>query len=224
VRLAAGLTGAVFLAGGGWLVVRDRNAPPRFEAAGELPAADPSSAAPAASPSAGPGADPTSTTTRTGRAAQVMVDASFAPQRLQVPDVGVDAAVTSVGVEPTGSLVIPEDPQVVGWWAGGSAPGSPVGTVLMAGHVDSARSGPGALYRLAQAPVGARVTVRGAGGAITYVVQARRRYLKGDLPWKALFAQGMQPRLVLITCGGAFDSRTRHYTDNVVVVATPARS
>jgi len=25
----------------------------------------------------------------------------------------------------------------------------------------------------------------------------------------------------MITCGGAFDRRTRHYTDNVVVYATP---
>jgi hypothetical protein len=36
-----------------------------------------------------------------------------------------------------------------------------------------------------------------------------------------VFAVGGPPRLVLITCGGAFDRRTRNYADNVVVVAEP---
>jgi hypothetical protein len=37
-----------------------------------------------------------------------------------------------------------------------------------------------------------------------------------------VFAVGGPPRLVLITCGGAFDRRTRNYADNVVVFAEPA--
>lgn len=63
--------------------------------------------------------------------------------------------------------------------------------------------------------------MRGPGNEMTYVVRARRRYLKQGLPWRTLFAQGEQPRLVLVTCGGDSDHRTRHYTDNVVVIATP---
>ena len=150
-----------------------------------------------------------------------MVDASFRPGRLVLPALGVDAAVVPVGVGPGGALSIPDNARVIGWWSGGAAPGSPVGTVLMAGHVDSAQTGPGALARLSQAPVGARLTVRGPGSEMTYVVRARRRYLKQDLPWRTIFAQGELPRLVLVTCGGDFDSSTRHYTDNVVVIATP---
>jgi len=65
------------------------------------------------------------------------------------------------------------------------------------------------------------LTLSGPGSEVTYVVSARRRYLKQDLPWRTLFAQGELPRLVLVTCGGDFDSRTRHDTDNVVVIATP---
>jgi len=134
----------------------------------------------------------------------------------------VDAAVVPVGLEADGGLRIPDNPRTVGWWSGGAAPGSPVGTVLVAGHVDSAETGPGALARLATAPVGATVTISGPGGQQGYVVQARRRYLKQALPWRSIFAQGKTPRLVLVTCGGDFDYRTRHYTDNVVVFATPA--
>jgi hypothetical protein len=199
LRLAAGVTGVLLLAIGGWFVVRQQSAP-QFEAAGELPVD--LATAPATPGAAGSSADPS-----TGAGAGAMVDASFAPQRLQVPKLDVDAPIQPVGVESTGNLVIPDDPQVIGWWSGGAAPGSPVGTVLMA--------------RLAQTPIGAQVTVRGSAGSQTYQIAARRRYFKGDLPWRQLFNQGMQPRLVLVTCGGEFDYRTRHYTDNIVVVATP---
>ncbi len=149
------------------------------------------------------------------------MDASFRPGRLVLPALGVDAAVVPVGVKHGGALTIPDNAQVIGWWSGGAAPGSPVGTVLMAGHVDSAQTGPGALARLSQAPVGARLTVRGPGTETTSVVSARRQYLKQDLPWRTLFAQRELPRLVLVTCGGDFDRRTRHYPDNVVVIANP---
>ncbi len=216
LRVAVGVIGVLLLALGGWVVVRQQSAP-QFEAAGELPA-DLASTAPA---TPGGSAEPKKTTGSV-RDIGALVDASFAPKRLVVPELDVDAPIQPVGVEPTGSMIIPEDPQVIGWWSGGAAPGSPVGTVLMASHVDSAEDGPGALAQLAQAPVGARVTVRGTAGEVTYLIQARRRYLKDDLPWRSLFNQGMQPRLVLITCGGDFNYRTRSYTDNIVVVASPA--
>jgi hypothetical protein len=220
LRLAVGVTGVLLLAVGGWFVVRQQGAP-QFEAAGELPA-DLASTGPA-TPGVAASPDPAAGSGRgVGAGAGALVDASFAPQRLQVPRLDVDAPIQPVGVESTGNLVIPEDPQVVGWWSGGAAPGSPVGTVLMASHVDSAKDGPGALARLAQTPIGAQVTVRGPDGSQSYQIVARRRYFKGDLPWRQLFNQGMQPRLVLVTCGGEFDYRTRHYTDNIVVVATPA--
>jgi hypothetical protein len=134
----------------------------------------------------------------------------------------VNAAIVPVGLDRGSGLVIPNDAQVIGWWSGGAAPGSPVGTVLMAGHVDSAQNGPGALFHLSDAPIGARLTIRGPHGQATYIVRARRRYLKETLPWGSVLAQGEAPRLVLVTCGGDFDYRTRHYTDNVIVFATPA--
>ena len=125
-------------------------------------AASPAAAAPAATPSSS--SDP-----------GVLVDASFPPQRLTVPALDVDAPVVPVQVENGGGLTIPVDASTVGWWTGGAAPGSPVGTVVLAGHVDAAGQGPGALYRLASTPIGARVTLSGPGAQRTYIVQARRR-------------------------------------------------
>ena len=54
-----------------------------------------------------------------------------------------------VGLRADGSLVIPDDPQVVGWWTGGSMAGEPFGSVVLAGHVDSAARGVGVLAGLA---------------------------------------------------------------------------
>ena len=46
-------------------------------------------------------------------------------------------------------------------------------------------------------------------------------YPKQDLPTEEIFAREGTDALVLITCGGAFDSTTGRYADNVVVVAAP---
>ncbi len=220
-HLVAGLLGvALILAGvvlvAGWALR------PGFTPAGGLPAGATAPTRSTASPAqTTTGSSAATPSTRIAVRSGALMDASFRPGRLVLPALNVDAAVVPVGVEPGGALTIPDNARVIGWWSGGAAPGSPVGTVLMAGHVDSAQTGVGALARLSQAPLGARLTVRGPGSEMTYVVQARRRYLKQDLPWRTLFAQGELPRLVLVTCGGDFDYRTRHYTDNVVVVATP---
>jgi hypothetical protein len=221
LRSAAGAVGVVLVVAGGALVVQQLDRP-RFEPAGALPPATtsapgPPSAvrpAPLGPAAAGPAAVSAS-------APRVLVDASFTPTRIGLAGLSVDAPVVPVDVEPGGALRIPVDPRVVGWWSGGAAPGSPVGTVLVTGHVDSATLGRGSLYALGQIPVGSRITLRTAGRTQTYVVDARRRYGKAALPWRTLFAQGENPRLVLVTCGGAFDEATRHYSDNVVVVATP---
>jgi len=102
-------------------------------------------------------------------------------------------------------------------------PGQPRGTVVLDGHVDSARAGPGALFDLANLGPGRHVVVTTTGGTTTYVVAARAVYAKRSLP-RDVFDQGGPPRLVLLTCGGPFNSRTHHYDDNVVVFATPTSS
>jgi hypothetical protein len=54
-----------------------------------------------------------------------------------------------------------------------------------------------------------------------FTVTGRRVYVKHQGLSGDLFATTGPPRLVLITCGGPFDSTTRNYQDNIVVFATP---
>lgn len=144
-----------------------------------------------------------------------------APTGLDLPSLQVSAPVVPVGVEPGGALTVPDDPQLLGWWSDGALPGAATGSVVLDGHVDAATAGAGAFFRLRELAPGAGVAVRTAAGTVSYVVQAVRSYPKSALP-ADVFATAGQPRLVLITCGGAFDRSTRHYTDNVVVYALPA--
>ena len=142
---------------------------------------------------------------------------------LRIDTLGVEATVVEVRVRPDGELEVPPDPSTVGWWAEGARPGGGRGSVVIDGHVDTASQGPGAFFRLGTMEVGDVVELTDADGSTHgYRVTAAARYPKDELPAAEVFAQDRAERLVLVTCGGAFDEASRHYADNVVVFADPA--
>ena len=154
-------------------------------------------------------------------AAPSATPAAPAPVRLVVPELGVDTRVDPVGVEPDGSMTIPADVDRVGWYRFGPVPGAD-GSAVIAGHVDDAEQGLGALVPLRTADVGDEVLVTDAEGSTTrWRVVARDVIRKQVLPLDQLFRREGPPRLTLITCGGPFLPEYRSYRDNVVVVAEP---
>jgi hypothetical protein len=162
---------------------------------------------------------------RSGRLAdQIRVPRSPAPVVIRIPSIGVRAAVVPVSVDrPTGAIEIPIDVRTVGWYQLGPVPGDE-GSSVIVGHVDSSSQGVGAFFRLRELTVGSSILVgRRDGSTVRFIVVARRAYPKGDLPG-SIFDGAGGARLVLVTCGGAFDAQTRHYADNIVVYAVPARS
>ena len=109
----------------------------------------------------------------------------------------------------------------IGWWRDGAAPGARAGTILLAGHVDSARRGAGAFYGLKRARRGDRVQLRADDGSTrTWRITSVKMMRKDSLP-PEIYARGGPRRLVLVTCGGPFDQRRGHYRDNIVVTAVP---
>jgi hypothetical protein len=146
------------------------------------------------------------------------------PVRVRISALGIDAPISPSGIDLVhGVLGIPADIHRVGWWRDGGAPGDRTGTILVAGHVDSARAGAGAFFRLRGARVGDTVRLAtAAGGSFTYRVASVRSYLKSKLP-TSVFRRTGPARLVLVTCGGPFDAATGHYRDDVVVTAVPVR-
>ncbi|WP_138734685.1 class F sortase [Modestobacter excelsi] len=181
------------------------------------PAAGPPVASVLDTPSEGPSPAPAVTA---HPAAPSAVAPRVAPVRLQLA--GVDAPLDPVGVDPAGAMALPEDVDRVGWYRFGPAPGADEGTAVLAGHVDDAEQGLGALAPLREVEAGAEVRVTDAAGAVTrWQVVSRELIEKRALPLAALFQRTGPPRLVLLTCGGEFLPELRSYADNVVVVAEP---
>ena len=145
-----------------------------------------------------------------------------APRALLIGAAGLRAPVVPSGDRGDGQLALPEDPGTVGWWVGSAPAGDRRGSTVLAGHVDSARAGLGALAVLRTLPVGARIVlVDTFGTRHPYRMAARRSYPKTALPPDVLHGRD-GPRLVLVTCGGPFDPARHSYRDNLVVYAVPA--
>ena len=147
--------------------------------------------------------------------------AAFVPTTVVLPD-GTSAPVVPVGLHPDGALVVPDDVGTVGWWTGGSRAGEPFGSVVVAGHVDSAARGIGVFAQLKHLEPGQVVQLEGPAMRARYRIASATLVPQARLAEDAgIFRVDGQPQLVLLTCGGAFDPARHRYQDNLVVIATP---
>ncbi len=190
-----------------------------------------SACAPAPAPSGAGAPSPSSTPTPRPTASfdVPIVDGSLTPARAAVPPVrvqigsaGIDMEVVPVGVEPGGFMELPPNPAIAGWYRFGPDPWSADGNTVISAHIDAPDYPIGPFAELRSLPADAEVAVTGADGSTAaYGVVSVTYYPKQELPTEAIFAREGTRTLVLITCGGAFDSSTGRYADNVVVVAEP---
>jgi Sortase domain len=140
------------------------------------------------------------------------------PVRLEIPAIGVVSSLVRLGINPDGTMQVPGDFQVAGWFTGGPQPGQ-LGPAVIAGHVDS-RTGPAVFYRLRDLRPGDQVrVVRADRRVIGFEVESLTSYPKQDLPDEAVYGATTAPSLRLITCAGTFDRASRSYRDNLVVSA-----
>lgn len=120
------------------------------------------------------------------------------------------------GVSSDGQMALPPKPDRVGWWRFGSAPDERGSTVL-AGHVDTRRSGIGPLARLREVEVGDEVALALSDGRTARYRTVRVRSIdKQSDALAAVFDEDGPSRLHVVTCGGEFDPENGGYQDNVV--------
>ena len=180
-----------------------------------------SSGAPAPAPVPESTTDPATAAAPQSDAPVAAAPVPAVPVRIYIPDLGVDTSVVSVGVDGDGELEIPADVHTVGWYRFGALPGT-AGSAVLTGHVDSADQGPGAFAHLGDLNPGQQFAiVDETGTQYWFAVVAREQWSKGEVPMDRLFDQAGEPRVVLLTCGGAFDRSVRGYKDNIAVTATP---
>jgi len=143
------------------------------------------------------------------------------PVALVIPAIGVYTRLVNLGLTPGGTIQVPPDPAVVGWYTRSPRPGA-IGSAILLGHVDSL-SGPAVFYRLGSLRPRARIYVRRADGTIAvFRVDSVRWYLKSAFPTAAVYGPTPDPELRLISCGGVFDQRLKSYLSNIVVYARAA--
>jgi len=153
-----------------------------------------------------------------GRTSSAAPSPNRMPLRLRAGAIGADAAIVPVGVRTDRSLILPPADQI-GWLIGGAQPGECRGTVVLAGHADDQDGNHGALFGLSALRPGDQIRIDTASGRTTYKVVAMRSFPRQQLPAQ-LFEQTGQNRLVLLTCGSAFQPG-RGYVNNVVAYAEP---
>lgn len=195
------------------------------DAPGDLAPSPLSTTSQAPAPAPAPSSDLVPVPVRAATLGTESVPTALPPVRLDLPGLGIDIPVDPVGVQDDGQMEIPPLAERAGWYRYGAAPADPQGTTVIAAHVDSvASAGLGPFARLRDVAVGAQVSVTLADGtSLAYTVQEVRTVPKTAVAWDQVFVRDGAPRLVLITCGGAWQPAQRHYADNVIVIASPAR-
>ena len=140
------------------------------------------------------------------------------PVWINIPAIGVNAPVVSVGLEPSGIMASPSEAEQVGWYNLGPRPGEPSNAVL-AGHVDWLGE-IGVFSQLDQLQPGDTVEVHsGPETSHRYVVESIASYRADTAPVAEIFGATSEPILTLITCGGAYDPLRQEYRDRLVIRA-----
>jgi hypothetical protein len=148
------------------------------------------------------------------------------PVSLTIPLIGVKTNLITLGLAKGGSMQVPVSTTVAGWFTGSPRPGA-VGSSIIVGHVDgrvNSTEARGVFFRLNTLKTGDDVFVKRADGTTAeFRVTEVQTYLKDHFPTETVYGPTPDAELRLITCGGAFDSVSRHYLSNIVVYATQVR-
>jgi len=144
------------------------------------------------------------------------------PVTVRIPSIGVDAHIVPLGLDYSGAAAVPplSEPTLASWYDLAAAPGQPGPTVL-AGHVDSAVTGPAVFYRLGELRRGSLVYItRRDHRTAVYRVQYVGLYPEWNFPRYQVYGGTTRPVLRMITCGGQFDDKHHVYLDRTIAFAS----
>lgn len=140
------------------------------------------------------------------------------PVRIRIPAISVDAAVVDLGLNQDGTLEVPADFDVTGWYTGRSVPGD-TGPSVVVGHVDS-HTGPAVFIELSRLEAGDLVQIDRSDGLVAWFqVRELTQVHKDEFPTQQVYGDTAEPTLRLITCGGDFDRSARSYEENLIAFA-----
>lgn len=140
-------------------------------------------------------------------------------QRVQIPAIGVDAAVEPIGRDHTGILQPPTAWADAGWYSAGVLPGA-IGPAVLAGHLDTTERA-AVFARLKELTAGDTIIVSLSDGAqATFAVDSALDTSKVAFPTDEVYGPTPDAQLRLITCNGPYDDAAQSYANNFVVFAS----
>jgi len=163
-------------------------------------------------------------TARSRTAGQVLRPlARSVPVHLSIPALGISVPLSELGLNVNGTVSVPTNFRVPGWFKYGPTPGQK-GSAVILGHVDNT-SGPAVFFQLVNLRIGDRVIVTLANHkTVKFAVIGLRMFTKTNFPDKLVYGPRTYSALQLVTCGGIFDHSTGHYLSNVVVFTSMVKS
>jgi LPXTG-site transpeptidase (sortase) family protein len=142
---------------------------------------------------------------------------SLKPMRLEIPSIGVNAAVQYVSIKADGSMGTPAGFKDVAWYKLGTIPGQ-VGSAVIDGHVDNALALDGVFKHLGDVNVGDDVYVtRKDGTKLHFRVRDIGIYDYKKAPNKRIFTDASGRYLNLITCAGTWIRDAKSYDQRLVL-------
>ncbi|WP_327132554.1 class F sortase [Streptomyces sp. NBC_01343] len=143
------------------------------------------------------------------------------PDRIEIPDIKVDAPLDTVGLDPQGEMQEPDfaKPDDAAWYKDGPTPGE-AGAAAIVGHMDTPQAPKAVFFNLKTLKKGEKIQVHRADGTTAvFAVDEVGTYKKDDFPTGKVYGDTHgAARLRLITCGGNLTT-DRHWDSNVVVFA-----
>ncbi|MEY9871616.1 sortase (surface protein transpeptidase) [Streptacidiphilus sp. MAP12-33] len=168
-----------------------------------------------------PGTTASASAAPSGTPAATAPLSASAPERLEIPAIGVDTSLLRLGLAADRTVQVPPIAAnaPAGWYDGSVTPGER-GSAVILGHVTVGQYGDGVFLRLGKLAPGDRIEVTRADGTTAdFTVTDTHTYAKSAFPDQLVYGPDPQPVLRLVTCAGSPDPATRTYPDNLVVTA-----
>ncbi|MEV6577472.1 class F sortase [Streptomyces sp. NPDC051582] len=143
------------------------------------------------------------------------------PDRIEIPDIEVDAPLDTVGLDAQGVMREPDfaKPDDAAWYKDGPTPGER-GAAAIVGHMDTPQAPRAVFFNLKSLKKDEKIEVHRADGTTAvFAVDEVDTYEKDAFPTDKVYGDTHgSAQLRLITCGGNLTA-DRHWDSNVVVFA-----
>ncbi len=142
------------------------------------------------------------------------------PKQISISRVGIDYGVIELGQNPDETMETPPlFDKVTGWYKYSPTPGE-VGPSIIVGHIDTYK-GPSVFWRLREVVPGDEISItREDSSVVKFKVTGLKQFEQSNFPTEEVYGNTDEAELRLITCGGTFNKKTLHYSENTVVFAT----